>query len=161
MKKQLAVICTLASFAFHSPCWADEASHKKAAENLLLQMDMDDVFNKSTDQLLDMQLKQAPQLAPAKDAMKKFFSKYMSWDALKDDVAQLYAECFNEDELNELSKFYQTPVGKKLAKVTPDITTKAAALGQAKVQSHIAELQEMMGESIRKSNAEQGAKKPE
>lgn len=120
---------------------ADEASHKKAAENLLSLMGMEKLLNQSVDQMLQMQVQQNPQLAPFQAQMKAFLNKYMSWDSLKNDMATVYTEEFSEQELNDLVKFYETPLGKKTVEKMPALMAKGAAMGQKRVQEHLPELQ--------------------
>ena len=73
--------------------------------------------------------------------MKAFLNKYMGWASLKDDMAKLYMANFSESELNELNKFYQTPLGKKTVQKMPTLMTKGAEIGQKRVQEHLPELQ--------------------
>jgi hypothetical protein len=120
---------------------ADEASHRKAAEALLSMMDMDNLLNQSVDQMLAMQVQQNPAIAPYQAQMKTFLSKYMSWASLKDDMVKLYVAEFSESELNELNKFYQTPLGKKTVQKMPGLMAKGAEIGQKRVQEHLPELQ--------------------
>jgi hypothetical protein len=136
---------------------ADEVSHRKAAESLLSQMNMDAVLSQTIDQTLQMQIKANPAIAPYEQEMKNFLKKYMSWAGLQQDMVKLYADAFTESELNELSKFYQTPVGKKTLQQMPVLMSKGAEIGQRRVQEHLPELQNTIAE---KEKAKGGAKKP-
>jgi hypothetical protein len=120
---------------------ADDASHRKAAEALLGMMDMDNMLSQTVDQMLAMQVQQNPAIAPYQAQMKTFLNKYMSWASLKDDMVKLYVAEFSESELNELNKFYQTPLGKKTVQKMPGLTAKGAEIGQKRVQDHLPELQ--------------------
>jgi hypothetical protein len=120
---------------------ADEASHRKAAETLLGLMGMETLLNQSVDQMLQIQVQQNPQLAQFQPQMKAFLSKYMSWPSLKDDMAKAYMSEFTEPELNELTKFYQSPVGKKTVEKMPSLMQQGAQMGQKRVQEHLPELQ--------------------
>jgi uncharacterized protein len=136
---------------------ADEASHRKAAESLLSQMNMDAVLSQTIDQTLQMQIKANPAIAPYEQEMKTFLKKYMSWAGLEGDMIKLYMDAFTESELNELNKFYQTPVGKKTLQQMPVLMAKGAEIGQRRVQEHLPELQATIAE---KEKAKGGAKKP-
>ena len=103
--------------------------------------------------MLAMQVQQNPALAPHQAQMKAFLSKYMSWASLKDDMAKLYMAEFSESELNELTKFYQTPVGKKTIQKMPALMAKGAEIGQKRVQEHLPELQA----ALAADDAEKGA----
>ena len=120
---------------------ADEASHRKAAESLFVLMGMETMISQSVDQMFAVQMQQNPGLAPYQAQVKAFLSKYMSWASLKDDIAKIYMAEFSESEINELNKFYQTPLGKKMVQKVPTLMTKAAEIGQKRVQEHLPELQ--------------------
>ena len=124
-----------------APARADEASHRKAVETLFALMGMEGVLTQTIDQMLAMQVQQNPTLAPHQAQMKAFLNKYMSWASMKEDMAKLYMAEFSESELNELTKFYQTPVGKKTIQKMPALMAKGAEIGQKRVQEHLPELQ--------------------
>ena len=140
------------SLLLPGPVRADEASHKKAAESLLGLMGMEALLSQSVDQMLVMQVQQNPGLAPYQSQMKTFLGKYMSWASLKDDMAKIYMTEFTEPELNEMNKFYQTPLGKKMVQRLPALMAKGAEMGQKRVQEHLPELQAAI-------QAEAGSKK--
>ena len=50
---------------------------------------------------------------------------------LLDQVAALYAEKLTADELNEIIKFYKTPVGARFVQVQPELAQQSMMLGQA------------------------------
>lgn len=61
------------------------------------------------------------------------------WDKLKDKfktekiidmIVPVYDKYFTEDDIRQLIKFYQTPVGKKIIKVMPEISSETMILGQ-------------------------------
>lgn len=129
---------------------ADEVAKLKAAEELLAAADMETVFTEALAQQLDAQVAQNPELAEVKGAMQAFFEKYMSWKAIKGDMAKVYADAFSEQELAEITKFYKTPTGKKMAQATPELLAKGAAIGQQRVEEHAAELQQMITDAMSK-----------
>jgi hypothetical protein len=48
-----------------------------------------------------------------------------------DDIAEVYARNFTQDELNEVIAFYKTPVGQKFLDRMPGIMNELNAIGQA------------------------------
>lgn len=155
MKKlSLITVAALLSLLAAPALRADEASHLKAAEDLLVAAQMEEIFAKSIDQALDQQLEANPKLAEVKEVMQAFFNKYMSWGALKSDMAKLYVESFSEQELLDITKFYQTPSGKKVALTTPLLMSKGASLGQKRVQEHLPELQAAIAATLEKKAVE-------
>ncbi len=122
----------------------------KAALELLDTMQMDTMLSKSIDSMLDIQIKQAPQMESYREIMFEFFEKYMSWSNMKDDMVQIYAEAFMEGELKEITAFYKTPTGQKVVKMMPILMNKGSELGARRVQEHMGELQmAIMAERMR------------
>lgn len=113
-----------------------------AADELFKAMDLETVFSASIQRTVDMQIKQNPAIAPYRQVMLDFFAKYMSWASLKDDMAQIYMDEFSIDEIKELTAFYKTPVGHKVAQRLPELMGKGAEVGMRKVQQHMGELQQ-------------------
>ena len=120
---------------------ADTASHRAAAEALLNLMDMDKMMSQSVDQMLQIQIKQNPALAQYEKQMRDFLTKYLSWASMKDDMLNIYTTEFSEDELKQLTAFYQTPLGKKTVQKMPALMQKGAEMSQKRLQEHLPELQ--------------------
>ena len=124
-------------------CWADAAS--KAQATLLLQaMDMDKVMNASIEQITDSQLKQNPSLMPYREVMAEFFRRHMHFEAVKEPIAELYGNAYTAKELEDLTRFYETPTGKKSIQLMPLLMSKGAEIGMAQVRPHMPELKKMV-----------------
>lgn len=146
--------------AFSTPARADDASHLKAAQDLLASTDMNAMLQQSLDRILAVQIQAMPQLAPYKDTLRAFLTKYMSWDAMKDDITKLYVDNFTEEELKDITAFYQTPTGKKALAVMPELMSKGAQLGQQRVQQHMPELQQMIADAVKAKKAQEQQSAP-
>ncbi|MBF9220215.1 DUF2059 domain-containing protein [Hymenobacter ruricola] len=118
------------------------ASHRQAAETLLALVYPPGSFDKLIDQVLDAQLKQRPEAKAIEPEMRAFFTKYMSWSSLKPDIVEMYSRNFTEPELRDITKFYQTPTGRKMASTLPQLMQSGMEIGQKRVQEHLPELQE-------------------
>ncbi len=127
-----------------------------AANELLATMDLAKTMDSAINKIVDMQIKQNPMVAPFKQVFLDFFRKYMSWDALKEDMAKIYAEEFTAKELKELTAFYKSPLGKKMAEKQPVLMAKGAELGQRRVQEHMPELQAAIMAEMAKRQGGQG-----
>jgi hypothetical protein len=123
--------------------FADDAS-KKEAEILLTTLELDKAFEQTAIQMIDAQVKQNPSLAPFKQVMLRFFSKYMNYDSLKPEMVEIYSEAFTASELKEIVAFYKTPTGRKSIKKMPELMAKGGQMGAQRVQDNIQELQEMI-----------------
>src|SRR5262245_14627626 len=128
------------------PCVAlgDDHSHRKAAEELLLVMEVDKSLPQLAAQVLENQLKQNPQLAPQRDVLQRFLTKYLNWASVREDTITAYTQEFTEPELKKMTEFYKTPVGKKASEKLPQLAFIAGQLGLKKAQAHQAELRQML-----------------
>jgi hypothetical protein len=135
------------SLAFHVSARADDASRLQAARDLLASEHMDQNYAKTIAQILDAQTRTSPQMASLRVPMKEFFTKYMGWDSMKEDIAKIYAQNFTEDELKQITAFYQTPTGQKMMSTIPALTAQSMELSQDRVRDHMSELQEMIAKA--------------
>ncbi len=131
-----------AAFAQNAGQTSFGESHKKAAVELLDAMNMQATLDAVIDAQLEVQLSQMPQLAQVEGVMRDFFTKYMSYEAMRDDYVDLYVSAYTEKELRQLKKFYGTTLGKKVIATTPELTAAGTKLGQQVVADHMMELQE-------------------
>lgn len=123
-------------------------SHRKAAEDLLALMGGEKSMTDMTNRILSMQLEQRPEMKAVEPEMRTFMNKYMSWQAIKEDIATLYAQEFTEKELKELNKFYQTPTGRKTIQKMPQLMQAGMEIGQKRVQDHLPELQKAIADKM-------------
>jgi hypothetical protein len=131
------------------PCVAlgDAQSHRTAAENLLIVMEVDKSLPPLAEQVLENQLQQNPQLAPQREILQKFLNRYLNWASVREDTITAYTHEFTEPELEQLTEFYATPVGKKANEKMPKLMFIAGQLGLKKAQANQAELQQMLNSS--------------
>jgi hypothetical protein len=121
---------------------ADENSHKKAANELLVTMDIQKMLEKSNARMVTLQLARNRKIAGYENVLNTFYNKYSNWDIVKDDVIKMYTEKFTEAELNELTKFYKSPVGQKALAEIPTLMLHTIAAGQKNIEKNLPELQQ-------------------
>jgi hypothetical protein len=122
----------------------DADSHRTAAENLLIVMEVDKSVEPLAAQVMENQLKQNPQLAPQREILQMFLIKYLSWASVRQETITAYTQAFTEPELQQLTEFYTTPVGKKANEKMPQLAFIAGQIGLKKAQAHQSELQQMI-----------------
>ena len=150
----MVVLCILCS---GSVTWADPGS-ERAAQQLLSEMGMEDAFQRSIDQMLDVQIERNPGMAPFREVMRAFFQKYMSYKDLKPEMIRMYAEAFTKEELEEIRAFYATPTGQKTIRLMPELMARGAQIGSRRVRENIGELEAMIRqetERLQKQSAAQ------
>src|SRR6266704_937586 len=122
----------------------DAHSHRKAAENLLLVMEVYKSLPKIVEQVVDTQLQQNTQLVHQREVLQRFLTTYVNWESVKEETITAYTHEFAEPELKKLAEFYTTPLGKKAHEQMPKLALIAGQLGLKQAQAHQAELQQML-----------------
>lgn len=117
-------------------------SHTLAVEEFFLVMKMQQTTDQMIDQMLQVQIQQQPQLANFQDVMTSFLRKHVSYDALKEDMVNLYRKEFTEDEIRQMTAFYRSPVGQKAVSKLPTLAAAGAQIGMSRVQANMGELQQ-------------------
>ncbi|MBZ5551867.1 MAG: DUF2059 domain-containing protein [Acidobacteriia bacterium] len=157
MKRKLCwVFCLLMITHLSRVLYADEASHRAAAEELLEAMQTKQMMSKQMEsmrkmiggffQMPNVSKEQASEVEARQSKVMDFVYKNMSWDILKPDFVEAYMEVFTESEMKELTSFYKSPIGQKLLEKTPDLTAKTMQVTQKRVMALMPEIQKMASE---------------
>ena len=140
--------------------YAQSSSYSQKIEKLLLMVHtdktLDQVFHKmkdiQTQQLKNINLSQAQQ-----GVMKDYYTKLydllgteLSWNKIKSFYIKLYADNFTEKDIDQLIKFYNSPVGKKYISKMPILLDKGMQLGQERVQKLVPQIQSMTRDMMEK-----------
>jgi hypothetical protein len=127
---------------------------EKAAYKLFDVLKMKEGISGALSQSLKAQVKRQPAMAPYEDIYKKFFAKYTKWDDMKKDLAKLYAQAFSVKEMEELTRFYSSEVGKKSLTLMPRLTQLSMLLAQQRIAKHADELKKAVEERAKKLESE-------
>jgi len=65
---------------------------------------------------------------------KTWFNNDLNTDSMIAQIADIYAETFTAEEIQMLIEFYETPIGQKLIKETPELAQKGALIGMEAAQ---------------------------
>jgi len=122
--------------------FATESSHRQQVETLFQLTQMEKKIQESVDSVVQLQIRQNPQLALHEKKLYEFFTKYIGWNALKNDIAAMYMNKFSEKELQEINAFYITPAGQKVINVLPELVQERNQLAMLRIQENIGELQQ-------------------
>lgn len=124
-----------------------------AALTLLATMNMKESYEGMIKRITQMQIQASPQLKAIEPAIEAFFTKYMGWEAQRGDIAALYAKNYTTKELQELTKFYQTPLGQKTVQIMPQLAAASAQIGQNKMMQHMPEMKAMIEAELKKTSS--------
>lgn len=102
----------------------------QAQENKDLQEKAVQLIEMTSGQQFDIMLDPIVKMIPEKN--REAFKKEMmaSLDDIYVKLAKIYTEKFTEAEIDEILAFYETPVGKKMRAITPELTKKGMEIGQ-------------------------------
>ena len=89
-------------------------------------------------------VQQNPMLSPFRSVLVEWAEKVFVWENFEDEFVELYVATFSEREIADLIAFYETPTGRKLVKIQPELMQKGAALGAELGAQHSAELDAMI-----------------
>jgi len=135
------------------------ASHLAAAEELLELTNTEQGIREGMRTYLDAQAQQNPLLAPYRPTMEAFARKYLVWSDLKPRLARVYAQALTEEQIRAAIAFQRTPAGQAFTAHQAEVQRAIMQLVQTQLNSHAAELQQMIEARAAELNSP-GAKKP-
>ncbi len=141
MKKLTCFVVLVLSFIAY-PSYADSSKKNTSIEKMFTIMGIDQQLNGGFEAMLPAVDQLASQLQLDVNANEELKNIYRSWFdndidrvAIKSKFVEIYAEVFNEKEINELIVFYQSPIGKKFLKKSPELMKLGAQIGMQEAQS--------------------------
>lgn len=159
MRKILMAIIILGSIMLRVG-YAEESTHHALAEQLLTMMDVQKNMEQSLEMVKQMQAAQLQQMEVSADKVEKvqsmteqmmdMIAEEMSWDKLKDDYVSVYVDIFTEEELKGIIEFYETPIGQKFIKKTPELMKRSMEVSQKQMVILMPKIQAMTKEMIEK-----------
>ena len=155
MKKQLALLFSL--LLLSGICTAEPAK-KESIEKLFSLMNMDQLLDSVYGQMDSMFSDMTDQMGiPEEDQpiVDKFFKEYtalirdeMSWDKFKAPMIDAYAKVFTEEEIKEVTKFYQSKVGQKMLEKMPELTQVSMHTVQGTMKDIMPKIQALQSEMV-------------
>ena len=129
-------------------------SYYESVEELLLLMKVDENLAYTFAQLRPILLEQFQAMMDGDvtseqvQIMEKYMGEMldmmeeeMSWEKMKDDYIHVYMSVYTEEEIQELIKFYQTPVGQKTIEQTPILMEQSMEISQKYLFATLPKLQ--------------------
>lgn len=140
MKKTvLTLVCTTLTF-FGAPT----KEHKEEAFKFMDELNFKKLMSDSVENSVKTLIHTNPKLEKHKEKLKGFYEKCVSYDAIKDDLAEMYANDFTAEELKEMTAFYHSKLGKKMLEKTPSLMQKSMQFGQERVSKNMDELNKIL-----------------
>ncbi|TVQ08468.1 MAG: DUF2059 domain-containing protein [Balneolaceae bacterium] len=139
----LLVIFSLTFTSLHAQ-YTD--THRAAVKDLLDTVEFEKNMLETIENMLEMQIRQNPDLIAFKDVMSSFFIKHLTSDEVKERYIDIYLESFTEKEIVELNRFFKTDLGRKYYTESQNLSLKGMQIGEEVVQQNMGEFQMMMME---------------
>jgi hypothetical protein len=140
------LIATLFATSLVLPCMstADDQSHREQVEILFKLTRMEQKINESVESIAELHIRQNPALEEKRGQLMDFLQRQIGWDALKEDLYEMYMQTFTEDELKTINDFYSTPAGQKVIVIVPQLVQERNRLAMQRLQQNIGELQAIL-----------------
>jgi hypothetical protein len=151
MTKKILAIAFAAIFSLTAITSLAEDSKEKAVEKLMKAMKVQEGIDRALDDLVSLQLKNFKNRPKLIADIKAFYTKNIGWEAQKTDIISVYKNLFTEKEINDLIAFYETPTGKKMAELEPDIEKRMMDLTRERMKKCMPELQKIIIEALQKT----------
>ena len=166
LRNILAVSIALLSLACFPPLHAQDEAKRASAEELLKVMRIDEMMANQKETIKKMAASFLPknlsaeQLKTAQEIQDKAMetvSRQLSWEALKPDFIQVYSEVYTEQELKDLTAFYQTPAGRKFIEKMPELQARTMEIMQKRMAEIMPAMLAAMKDAAAKAKAANGA----
>jgi uncharacterized protein len=131
---------TAPSAAAPAPEAAVSASHRAAVQRLMAVTRVREMTEGNSEAMLAAQLRQMPQLGPFAGILRDFYREQMNWAVLEPEFTRLYVEVFSEAELRDLTRFYESPLGRTLLDKMPLLMAKSQELTARRMQAAMPQL---------------------
>lgn len=124
------IICTLALVVASGTLHAKGSTPKQRDINKLLQLTGAGKIGMQVMQSVVAQFRQSPAFTKVPAGFWTAFAKESNPDELVQLIVPIYDQHLSHGEIKQLIKFYQSPVGAKLARVMPAMTQQSMVVGQ-------------------------------
>jgi len=85
-----------------------------------------------------------PALGEYRATIQLWAQQYLSWDAMREEMAALYRKYFTAEELSDMLAFYGSGTGRKVVLLTPTLLSEGSEIGARLTRAHKDELIEML-----------------
>ncbi|MFN3580926.1 MAG: DUF2059 domain-containing protein [Pseudomonas sp.] len=159
---RILVLLGICSTLLLSPAWADDASHRASAERFLRLANADGMtapVYQQVARLLTAQFSQMGGSMQYESILREYqarakaeLDQELAWEAMRDELIELYLPVFTEEEFEQLADFYESEVGRKLMQHLPELTRDSMAISRDRVEEkvgpRIQALVDEMGEEV-------------
>lgn len=136
---------------FSNSAFGSETTHLETAKKLVSLFDIEQTYKlmigAAGANISDMVIKNQPCLEPFKEDVREVSDQIVRkmlprefFQQLTDEAAKIYVKHYSEGELQELITFYETPIGKKILKLQPQISAESATISMQMLQKSMGKM---------------------
>lgn len=126
------------------PIAPGDSATADAVERLLQVSDAERGYNQAVALSVAAQARSNPAVAAHTGVMRAFIARYASYAAVHDDLVRVYRETYTAAEVQELTRFYASDFGRRLAAKQPLVAARANELLSLRLQAHLPALIEAL-----------------
>jgi hypothetical protein len=155
---KLPYLVVLVCLLFASTAFADEKSHRQAAEELLAVSDADSIMDQMQEQVKGMfsSMVQDMDIPPEKrgeaerymNRLGNLMAEEMSWEKMKEPMIEVYVAVYTEDELREVTAFYRSSIGQKVLAKMPQLIEESMRIAQEQMKDVLPKIQALGDEMV-------------
>jgi hypothetical protein len=139
------LVALLLALVVAVPAHADDAKERRLAEELLTLMQVKEMSQQALKEMAQVVPPgDTPEAAEGRKEMLALMEKAMSWDGVKNDYIAIYADLFDEQDLEAYVAFFRSAAGRKYVETTPELTKRTMEVGAQRMQAIVPQLQKIM-----------------
>jgi hypothetical protein len=119
---------------------AGDSARRESLERLIAVAYPEQTHRQVSDQTLRTMVSGNPMFAAAEPALRAFLAKHMSYAALRADQMRVYRETYTEAEVQDLTRFYSSDVGRRFLAKMPFVMARSQELASQRMQAQLPEL---------------------
>ena len=119
-----------------------EAVSPEAAVLRLLEVsNAREAFEVAQDEAMSVMAESSPLMGEMRPVLEAFYDEYVTWEAVEPEYVALYLDLFTVEEIEGLTAFYQTELGRRFIEEQGEVMVRSMRIGQELVLRHEAELE--------------------
>lgn len=97
-----------------------------------------------------------PELAPFESTLQAWAETYLTWEEIREGMAEIYRKYFTAEELEQMAAFYSSPTGRKSVVLLPTLFREGNQLSATLAKKHQQELINMVRAEMAQQVLEEG-----
>jgi hypothetical protein len=109
-------------------------------ERLLEVSEMERLHGETLKAMIAAQVRADSTLALHEDLFRALIAKHLGDVAIKPEVIRIFAETFTDDQLEALTRFYASPIGKQVMATLPTVAVRSSEMAARRLELLMPEL---------------------